>query len=174
MALHPLAIFIEGFCSVVEAPLRAWNGRLDQSFRGFEEGVPFHFHIVYAGQTEEWQLAVAPDAVTEHIIRAIVVFSRVVLEEIVLGIVKPPTIHRTAEFAMPVDNFVEAAARFILDGIQIGADVLDCLAERVTVRETDQRECSGAVSDTLPASKFPRCVSEGSEVLYGIHFRNAR
>ena len=66
------------------------------------------------------------------------------------------------------------AARFVFDRIQIGADVLDRLAEGVAVWETDQRECPGAVSDALPTRKFPMCMREGSEVLYGAHFRYAR
>ena len=44
----------------------------------------------------------------------------------------------------------------------------------MTVWKTDQRECPGAVSDTLPARKFPMCMREGGEVLYGAHFQNAR
>ena len=75
---------------------------------------------------------------------------------------------------MPPDNLVEAAARFVLDRIQIRADVLDRLLERVTVWKTDQRECPGAVSDTLPARKFPVCMREGGEILYGARFRKAR
>ena len=102
------------------------------------------------------------------------ILSRVALEEILFGVLEPPAIHRAPELAVPPDNLVEAAARFVLDRIQIRADVLDRLAEGVAVRETDQRECPGAVSDTLPARKFPMSMREGGEVLYGAHFQNAR
>ena len=116
---------------------------------------------------------VASDTLAEYVLGAIVVL-RVALKEVLLGVLEPPAIHRAAELAVPPHNLVEAAARFVLDRIQIRADVLDRLPERVTVRKTDQRECPGAVSDTLPARKFPMCMREGGEVLYGAHFQNAR
>ena len=129
---------------------------------------------MYAGQAEQRQLVVTSDAMAKHVFGAIVVLPRVVLKEVLLGVLEPPAIHRAAELTVPPDNFVEAAACLVLDRIQIRADVLDCLAEGVAVRETDQRESPGAVSDTLPARKFPMCMREGSEVLYGAHFRYAR
>ena len=174
MALHPLAILLEDFCCVVKAPLRPRDGRLDQPLRRLQEGAAPRLHAMYAGQAEQRQLVVTSDAPTEHVLGAIVVLPRVTLEEILLRVLEPPAIHRAPELAVPPDNLVEAAARFVLDRIQIRADVLDRLAEGVAVRETDQRECPGAVSDTLPARKFPMCMREGSEVLYGTHFRSAR
>ena len=174
MALYPFAIFLENFCCVVETPLRPRDGRLDQPLRRLQEGAAPCLHAVYAGQAEQRQFVVASDTPAEYVLGAIVVLLRVALKEVLLGVLEPPAIHRAPELAVPPDNLVEAAARFVLDRIQIRADVLDRLAEGVAVWETDQRECPGAVSDTLPARKFPMCVREGSEVLYGAHFRKVR
>ena len=105
---------------------------------------------------------VASNTPTEDVLRTIVILPRVALEEILFGILEPPAIHRAAELAVPPHNLVEAAARFVLDRIQIRADVLNRLAKRVAVRKTDQRECPGTVSDTLLSRKLPVCMRKGS------------
>ena len=68
VAPHLLAILFEDFRCVVQATLRTRDCGLDQSLRCLQEGAASRFHIMYAGQTEEGQLVVAPDALAENIL----------------------------------------------------------------------------------------------------------
>ena len=49
MALHPLAVFLEDFCRVVDSPFRPRNGSFYEPPCRFQEGAASRLHAVYAG-----------------------------------------------------------------------------------------------------------------------------